>query len=78
MLDLTSAVHVLMKILPYEDGRLSDLQDKGPQEQRNELSQQIRKEIFFVTLVFKAQSSINSCKLLEALQALTWEDEMAA
>lgn len=48
------------------------------QELRHALSQQIHKEVFFATLVSKAQSSINSSTLLKALQALAWGDEQAA
>ncbi len=48
------------------------------QELRHALSQQIHKEVFFATLVSKAQSSINSSALLKALQALTWGDGQAA
>lgn len=78
MLNLTNAAHALMKILPYEDERLRAYRDKSPQELRHELSQQIQKEVFFATLVSKAQSSINSNVLLKALQALAWGDETAA
>ena len=78
LLNLTNAGHALMKILPYEDEKLSTYQDKSPQELRHALSQQIHKEVFFATLVSKAQSSINSSALLKALQALAWGDEQAA
>ena len=67
-----------MKILPYENKRLSAYQDKSPQELRHTLSQQIHKEVFFATLVSKAQSSINSSALLKALQALARSDAQAA
>lgn len=78
LLNLTNAGHALMKILPYEDGKLSAYRDKSPQELRHALSQQIHKEVFFATLVSKAQSSINSGTLLKALQVLAWGDEQAA
>ena len=78
LLNLTNAGHALMKILPYEDERLSAYQDKSPQELRHALSRQIHKEVFFATLVSKAQSSINSSALLKALQALAWGDGQAA
>ena len=73
MLNLTNSGHALMKILPYEDERLNTYRDKSPQELRHALSQQIHKEVFFATLVSKAQSShwlgamskrLKSCKLL--------------
>ena len=67
-----------MKILPYEDERLSAYQDKSPQELRHALSQQIHKEVFFATSVSKALSSINSSALLKVLQVLAWDDEQAA
>ena len=67
MLNLTNVAHALMKILPYQDERLEEYQDKSPQELRHELSRQIQKEVFFATLVSKAQSSINSSVLLKAL-----------
>lgn len=45
---------------------------------RHTLSQQIHKEVFFSTLVSKAQSSINSSALLKALQTLIGSNEQAA
>ena len=78
LLNLTNAGHTFMKILPYEDEKLSAYQDKSPQGLRHALSQQIHKEVFFATLVSKAQSSINSSALLKAFQALAWSDEQAA
>ena len=78
LLNLTNAGHALMKILPYEDERLSAYRDKSPQELRHALSQQIHKEVFFATLVSKAQSSINSSALLKALHVLAWGDGQAA
>ena len=78
LLNLTNAGHALMKILPYEDEKLSAYRDKSPQELRHALSQQIHKEVFFATLVSKAQSSINSSALLKALQVLAWGDGQAA
>ena len=54
LLNLTNAGHALMKILPYEDEKLSAYRDKSPQELRHALSQQIHKEVFFATLVSKA------------------------
>lgn len=38
LLNLTNAGHALMKILPYEDERLSVYQGKSPQELRHALS----------------------------------------
>ena len=78
MLNLTNAEHALMKILPYEDEKLSAYQDKSPQELRHALSQQIHKEVSFAILVSKAQSSINTSALLKALQVLAGGDEQAA
>ena len=78
LLNLTNAGHALMKILPYEDEKLSAYRNKSPQELRHALSQQIHKEVFFATLVSKAQSSINSSAFLKALQTLAWDDSQAA
>ena len=78
MLNLTNAAHALVKILPYRDEQWQAYQDRSPQELRHELSQQIRKEVFFATLVSKAQSSINSSALLKALQVLACGDEVVA
>ena len=78
LLNLTNTGHALMKILPYEDEKLIAYRDKSPQELRHALSQQIHKEVFFATLVSKAQSSINSSALLKALQVLAWGDGQAA
>jgi len=36
-----------MKILPYEDEKLSAYRYKSPQELRHALSQKIHKEVFF-------------------------------
>ena len=58
MLNLTNARHALMKILLYENERLRADQDKSPQELRHALSRQSHKEVFFATLVSKAQSNM--------------------
>ena len=39
-----------MKILPYEDEKLSAYRYKSPQELRHALSQKIHKEVFFMLL----------------------------
>ncbi len=53
-------------------------QDDSTQELRSYLSRQIQCEVFFDSLVHKAQTAINSTSLLEALQALLQCDNSAA
>jgi hypothetical protein len=54
-------------MLPYLDKRFAKYQNASPQELRSHISWQIQREIFFDTLVSKAQTAKNSTNLVQAL-----------
>ena len=78
LLNLTNAGHAHMKILPYEYEKLSAYRDKSPQELRHALSRQIHKEVFFATLVSKAQSSITQALCSKPCSSWPEGDRQAA
>ena len=59
-----------MKILPYQDKYFSKYHTKSVQEFRFELSQEIRKQIFFATFVKNIETHIKSNAMTRALKQL--------
>ena len=59
-----------MKILPYQDKYFSKYRTKSVQEFRFELSQEIRKQIFFATFVKNIETHIKSNAMTRALKQL--------
>ena len=70
MVKLVNLVHSSLKMLPYLDEHFSKYKNASPQELRSHLSWQIQREIFFDTLVSKAQTAKNSTNLVQALYKL--------
>ena len=68
--NLVNLVHSSLKMLPYLDKHFAKYQNASPQELRSHISWQIQREIFFDTLVFKAQTAKNSADLVQALYKL--------
>ena len=60
-----------MKILPYQDKYFSKYRTKSVQEFRFELSQEIRKQIFFATFVKNIETHIKSNAMTKALKQLS-------
>lgn len=67
MVNLVNLVHSSLKMLPYLDEHFSKYKNASPQELRSHLSWQIQREIFFDTLVSKAQTAKNSTDFVQAL-----------
>jgi len=78
VMNLANTAHSAMKILPYKEETLAEFQEKSPQELRFHLSEQIRQQVFFANLARRAQTAINSSKLLNALSQLLREFGVAA
>ena len=78
MVDLVNLVHSSLKMLPYLDEQFTKYQNASPQELRSHISWQIQREIFFSTLVSKAQTAKNSTDLVQALCKLALETTEAA
>lgn len=70
MVNLVNLVHSSLKMLPYLDEHFAKYKNASPQELRSHLSWQIQREIFFDTLVSKAQTAKNSTNLVQALYKL--------
>ena len=51
MLNLINIAYCAMKLLPYQDERISDYRDKSVQDFRFALSEGIRQQVFFATFV---------------------------
>ena len=60
LVNLINISYCAMKILPYQDKYFSKYRTKSVQEFRFELSQEIRKQIFFATFVKNIETHIKS------------------
>ena len=60
LVNLINISYCAMKILPYQDKYFSKYRTKSVQEFRFELSQEIRKQIFFTTFVKNIETHIKS------------------
>ena len=60
LVTLINISYCAMKILPYQDKYFSKYRTKSVQEFRFELSQEIRKQIFFATFVKNIETHIKS------------------
>ena len=78
MVNLVNLVHSSLKMLPYLDEHFAKYQNVSPQELRSRISWQIQRDIFFGTLVSKAQTAKNSTDLVQALCKLDLETTDAA
>ena len=67
MVNWVNLVHSSLKMLPYLDEHFAKYKNANPQELRSHLSWQIQREIFFDTLVSKAQTAKNSTDFVQAL-----------
>ncbi len=67
MVNLVNLAYSSLKMLPYLDEHFAKYKNASPQELRSHLSWQIQREIFFDTLVSKAQTAKNSTDFVQAL-----------
>ena len=70
LVNLINISYCAMKILPYQDKYFSKYRTKSVQEFRFELSQEIRKQIFFATFVKNIETHIKSETMIKALKQL--------
>ena len=70
LVNLINISYCAMKILPYQDKYFSKYHTKSVQEFRFELSQEIRKQIFFTTFVKNIETHIKSNVIIKALKQL--------
>ena len=73
LVNLINISYCAMKILPYQDKYFSKYRTKSVQEFRFELSQEIRKQIFFVTFVENIETHIKSKAMIKALKQLIYQ-----
>lgn len=59
-----------MKILPYKEGIFSQYKDVSVQEFRFALSEQVRRQVFYVNLVQNIKTHIKSTIVVNALKQL--------
>lgn len=68
LVNLINISYCAMKLLPYQNESFFEYHTKSVQEFRFELSQAIRKQIFFTTFVQNIETHIKSNKVANALK----------
>ena len=68
MINLINITYCGMKLLPYQDEKFSDYRDKSVQDFRFALSEGIRQQVFFATLVQNIETQIKSSSMINALK----------
>lgn len=68
MINLINVAYCAMKLLPYQDESFSDFRDKSVQNFRFALSEGIRQQVFFATLVQNIETQIKSSSIINALK----------
>lgn len=68
LVNIINISYCAMKLLPYEDELFAEYRNESVQEFRFALSEQIRAQIFYATLVKNIETSINSNWLIKALK----------
>ena len=68
MINLINVAYCAMKLLPYQDEGFSDFRDKSVQDFRFALSEGIRQQVFFATLVQNIETQIKSSSIINALK----------
>ena len=68
MINLINITYCGMKLLPYQDEKFSDYRDKSVQDFRFALSEGIRQQVFFATLVQNIETQIKSSSIINALK----------
>ena len=70
LVNLINISYCAMKLLPYQDKTFSEYRTKSVQEFRFELSQGIRRQIFFATFVKNVETHIKTNAVKKALNRL--------
>ena len=68
MINLINVAYCAMKLLPYQDESFSDFRDNSMQDFRFALSEGIRQQVFFATLVQNIETQIKSSSMINALK----------
>ena len=68
MINLINVAYCAMKLLPYQDESFSDFRETGGQNFRFALSEGIRQQVFFATLVQNIETQIKSSSIINALK----------
>ena len=68
MINLINITYCGMKLLPYQDEKFSDYRDKSVQDFRFALSEGIRQQVFFATLVQNIETQIKSSSIINVLK----------
>ena len=68
MINLINVAYCAMKLLPYQDESFSDFRDNSVQDFRFALSEGIRQQVFFATLVQNIETQIKSSSIINALK----------
>ncbi len=72
LLNLINISYCAMKLLPYMEETLSQYRSCSVQEFRFVLSEQIRRQAFYVNLVQNIETHIKSKVVIKALKYLYW------
>lgn len=70
LVNLINISYCAMKLLPYQDEAFSEYLTESVQEFRFVLSEQIRQQVFYAIFMGKAEISIKSNALINALKQL--------
>lgn len=68
MINLINVAYCAMKLLPYQDESFSDFRNNSVQDFRFALSEGIRQQVFFATLVQNIETQIKSSSMINALK----------
>ena len=74
LVNLINIAYCAMKLLPYQDAGFTKYRNGSVQDFRFVLSERIRKELFFATLVKKSKSMIKSSVLMKVLKCLVQQN----
>ena len=75
MVNLINVAYCGMKLLPYQEERFSDYQDKSVQDFRFALSEGIHRQAFFATFVQNIETQIKSSSVINALKQVIFKQE---
>ena len=75
MVNLINIAYCCMKLLPYQNEKISDYRDKSMQDFRFTLSEGIRQQALFATFVKNIETRIKSSSVINALKQVIVKQE---
>ena len=75
MVNLINIAYCCMKLLPYQNEKISDYRDKSMQDFRFTLSEVIRQQALFATFVKNIETRIKSSSVINALKQVIVKQE---